>query len=130
MKIIKFLLVCFLITLLIPISALAATSTLWEGNITDKNKGTYTPLVSSSGNSIQACFSNNPSSNTIKITPYEIDGSTKTAMDPVVSFTTSNGCVTKSLSGWKDGKEKKAEVRFKIVSTKSKTVYVKVKHTY
>ncbi|MBA9042644.1 hypothetical protein HNP21_005781 [Bacillus aryabhattai] len=130
MKIVKVFFACFLATLLIPVSALAATSTLWEGNITDKNKGTYTPLVSSSGNSIQACFSNNSSGNTIKITPYEIDDSKKTAMAPVVSFTTSNGCITKSLSGWKDGKNKKAEVRFKIVSTKGKTVYVRVKHTY
>ncbi|WP_374149477.1 hypothetical protein [Priestia megaterium] len=130
-KKLQFVLMIGLSALLIPTSALAATtSTLWENDILDKNKGTYTPIVYSNGKSIEICVSKNPKGNTVKLTPYEVSGSKKTPIGSTMSFSTSSACYSKSLSGLKDGKNKKAEIQAKIVSSKSKTVHVKIKHTY
>jgi len=113
--------------LLIPTSAFAASTTvLWGGNITDNNTGTYTPTVKAGGNNVQACVSNNTSGNTIVATMYEVDEKSSSNMGSI-KFTTTSACISKSLSGWKDGSNNKAEIRVKITSAKKKTVYVSIK---
>lgn len=113
--------------LLIPTTALAAgsPSVLWAGNITDNNKGTYTPTVNAGGSYAQACVSNNTNGNTVVATMYEVDDKYASNMGSI-KFTTTSACIKKSLSGWKDGSNKKAEIKVKIKSAKKKTVYVKL----
>jgi hypothetical protein len=109
--------------LLIPTSALAASSTLWSGYV----KNTFTPTVKAGGSSVSACMSNNPSGNKVTMTMFEVDGKTKWKMTNAITFTTSSGCISKSLSGWKDGDNKKAEVAVNVSSSKGKAVLVKIK---
>lgn len=108
--------------LLIPTSALAASSTLWSGYVTNS----FTPTVKAGGSSVSACMSNNPSGNKVTMTMFEVDGKTKWKMTNATTFTGSKGCISKNLSGWKDGDDKKAEVTVKVSSSKGKSVLVKV----